>query len=56
MPMFTTDVDARHYLKSQRIMALAAVIESLKGANMCNTKDEDIRIAAMHELLDALKH
>jgi hypothetical protein len=56
MPMFTSDFDARHYLKTQRIMALAAVIESLKGANMCNTKDEDIRIAALGELLDILKH
>jgi len=50
MPMFTLDCQANRYLETQRILALAAVIESLKGADLYRTTEEQVRVAALKEL------
>ena len=48
MSMFTCSSDASNYVKSQRILALAAIIEALKGD--INSRENDLRYAAVGEL------
>ena len=44
-----------HYNKSQRILALAAVLEALKDKEETSSREDDIRFATIRQLKDLLE-
>jgi hypothetical protein len=50
MPQFSNDCTQAHFLKSERIKALAATVEAVKPLERTHTDAEDVLKLALREL------